>query len=95
MDITPERLAEIDHRIRGLGYTRAQLARWTVHGGTDGITYDELLTLIRLARLYALARAECEAWREWNDRDPHEPDRGLLKIDDARAALDAAEKEGT
>lgn len=27
---------------------------------------------------------EVSAWHEWNDRDPHEPDKGIGKIEDAR-----------
>lgn len=33
---------------------------------------------------------EVDAWREWNDREPHNPDAGIMRIEDARAATDAA-----
>lgn len=46
--------------------------------------------LERAEKANAVLRAECEAWREWNDRDPHEPDRGIEDIENARAATDAA-----
>ena len=38
---------------------------------------------------------EVDAWREWNDREPHNPDAGIMRIEDARAATDAAKaREG-
>ena len=33
---------------------------------------------------------ECKAWRAWNDRDPFNPDEGILAIESARAAVDAS-----
>lgn len=94
MKITPQRLAELES-----GY---------------GPSVDEVRALCRLARLFALARAEISAHRTiidvrdyWIDlqRDINATEKDYQRVgavmfltrDDyykARAALDAAEKEG-
>ena len=56
--------------------------------------YPSVARLARLARLYTLARAECDAWRGWYKACQPSPQYGL-EVGQARAALEAAEQEGT